>query len=57
MLGKLTGEDKANSGLDLARGQSGLLVHTSKLQIAINRARLGQRISERRSVVNFHKGS
>ena len=32
MLGKLTGEDKADSGLDLARSKSGLLVHTGELQ-------------------------
>ena len=32
VLGKLTGEDQAHSGLDLARSESGLLVHASKLQ-------------------------
>ena len=31
VLGELTGEDEADGGLDLARGQGGLLVHASEL--------------------------
>ena len=31
MLGELTGEDEAHSGLDLARSHGGLLVVTSKV--------------------------
>ena len=52
VLGKLTGEDEADSGLDLAGSESGLLVNASELQEGIGGEMVRQQINILRSVVN-----